>query len=169
MKIIKNWIWLAVIFSLGSSAHAQQLDAEQQRQIKVEIKELVDNYGYYRDHFMAEEFANLFAEDGKAIDGEKSWQGRDALRARVDAVSRNRLTMHVMGTSHIEIIDANHARGVHYGTIYAKTLEQGREQSEIISMDGIYLVAKYLDEYILTSEGWKFAVRDIDRVFTSAN
>jgi len=36
-------------------------------------------------------------------------------------------------------------------------------------MNGVYLVAKYMDEYILTADGWKISKRDIDRTFTSAD
>ena len=153
-----------------SSLSAAQISSEQEQLIKMEIKELADNYGYYRDHFMADEYLSIWAEDAVAVDGDRRWQGHDELRTRVPLPgSSNRVTMHVMGTSHIDIIDASHATGVHYATIYGGVSDGPREQSEIIQMDGIYLVAKYMDEYLLTEDGWKISYRDIDRVFTSAN
>jgi len=91
------------------------------------------------------------------------------LRTRIPDPSSTGLTMHMIGTSHIDIIDESHATGVHYATVYRATLEGPREQSEIIQMDGVYLVAKYMDEYLLTDDGWKISYRDIDRVFTSEN
>jgi hypothetical protein len=152
-----------------SSLSAAQISSQQELLIKMEIKELADNYGYYRDHFMADEYLTIWAEDAVAVDGDRRWQGHEELRTRIPDPSSTGLTMHMIGTSHIDIIDESHATGVHYATVYRATLEGPREQSEIIQMDGVYLVAKYMDEYLLTDDGWKISYRDIDRVFTSEN
>lgn len=167
MKLSNVLCGFLLILAVAMNAQAQEVSAEQEWQIKAEIKELADNYGYYLDHSMVDEYLSIWSEDAIAVDGDRRWQGHDEMRTRVRAPSSTRLAMHVMGTSHIDIIDANHATGVHYATIYAAALEGPREQSEIISMEGIYLVAKYMDEYLLTEDGWKISYRDIDRVFTS--
>lgn len=149
---------------------AQEISAEDEWRIKAELKELADKYGYYRDQFMVEEYLTIWSEDAVAIDGDRRWQGHDELRTRIpDPNTSTGLTMHVMGTSHIEIIDASHATGVHYATVYRGTVDGPREQNEIIDMGGIYLVAKYMDEYVLTEDGWKISFREIDRTFTSPN
>lgn len=163
-----NWLLVGLTFAV-TGVQAADISAEQEWQIKAEIKELADNYGYYLDHSMAEEYLTIWAEDAIAIDGERRWQGHDELRTRVREAGSGRVSMHLMGTSHIDIIDASHATGTHYATVYAGSYDgPSRAQSEVIKMDGIYLVAKYMDEYILTEDGWKISRRDIDRTFTSA-
>ena len=166
LKQVK-WYLMSILVAAGS-AYAADVSPEQEWQIKAEIKQLADNYGYYRDHFMADEYLTIWAEDAIAIDGDRMWQGHEELRTRIPAPTSTGLTMHVMGTSHIDIIDDSHATGTHYATVYRATLEGSREQNEIMQMNGVYLVAKYMDEYVRTEDGWKISRRDIDRTFTSA-
>ena len=155
-----------LLLSAISSSVLAQVSPDQEWQIKAEIKQLADNYGFYRDHFMTEEYLTIWAEDAIAIDGDRMWQGHEELRTRIPDPSTASHIMHVMGTSHIDIIDATNATGVHYATIFRAIPEdRPREQSTILEMDGVYLVAKYMDEYILTDDGWKISKRDIDRTF----
>lgn len=153
------------LFSINIGA--QEISPNDEWRIKVEIKQLSDNYGYYRDHFMVDEYLSIWAEDAIAIDGDRMWEGHEELRTRVPAPTSTRLSMHVMSTSHIDIIDESHATGVHYATIYGARLDGPREQNEIIETGGVYLIAKYTDEYVLTDEGWKISRREIDRVFSN--
>jgi len=103
-----SWALIPILFVFGS-ADAADVGSEQEWQIKAEIKQLADNYGYYRDHFMADEYLTIWAEDAIAIDGDRMWRGHDELRTRIPSPDSGRLSMHVMGTSHVEIIDDSRA------------------------------------------------------------
>lgn len=153
--------------ALTMSATAADLSAEEEWQIKAEIKQLADAYAVNRDNNDAVAYANTFAEDGVLILYGNSYAGRETIQARTEGGDPNRVGMHVMSTSAIEIIDSEHATGVHYATIYGGTKSDSHEEGDMIPLTNFRVMGKYHDKYVLTDAGWKFAERRLEALFSA--
>ncbi len=171
MKIKQQIINMLTVISLilisVNTSFAAELTHQQAQEIKSEIKQLVDDYGYYRDILQPEGHANVFAEDGKFMFRGEVYQGREAIAKRIEEHETTGLSMHMMSSSHVDIIDANNATGVHYAAVYSVTPEQPLEEGEIFPVNGPNVIGKYIDKYVLTSEGWKISERQFTRVFST--
>ncbi|GAB5498326.1 MAG: hypothetical protein PsegKO_06370 [Pseudohongiellaceae bacterium] len=115
---------------------------------------LVIDYAQYRDQFDAESFANLFTEDGILIIGESRWEGRDAIRARIEALDSSTTIRHHMSSIRITQQDAHHATGVSYAVIYSSPAGSN-------AISGPALIGDYIDRYVLTEDGWRISHREL--------
>jgi len=52
--------------------------------------------------------------------------------------------------------------------VYGGTPDETQSGEQVIPIDGFRLMGKYHDKYVRTDEGWKFAERRLQRVFTAA-
>ncbi|MDG2089196.1 MAG: nuclear transport factor 2 family protein [Arenicellaceae bacterium] len=167
MKIFQK---LALVISaqamLAMNVIATDLSAAEESQIKAEIKELADAYAINRDNNDAVAYANTFAKDGTLILYGNSYSGRETIQTRIDESDSSGVGMHVMSTSVIEVIDSEHATGVHYATIYGGTKADSHEAGDIIPLANFRVMGKYHDKYVLTDEGWKFSERRLEPIFS---
>lgn len=161
---LKQLIFISAISLLAlSNAQAASLSNAETMAIKIEIKMLADSYGVYRDNLDAVGYAGLFAQDGKLVVHGNAVEGRAAIQARVEGAKKGSTSMHLMSTSHITVIDADTATGVHYAAVYGgETVESGA-----ISVSGPGSVGKYTDKYTRTADGWRFAERSFSAIFTT--
>lgn len=169
MKLIKKMGCACALLILAvANVQAADMSAEQEWQIKAEIKQLVDRYAMARDNHDAVAYANVFSPNGTLIINGSPYTGRDVLQSRVEAVDPNTLGMHVMSTSQISVIDESHATGIHYATVYGARYPEGHEEGNTVAVPNFSVMGKYHDKYELTSEGWRIAERRFERVFTAA-
>lgn len=119
---------------------------------------LVISYAQHRDNYDAESFANLFTEDGVLIIGNNRWEGRDAIRARIEALDSRTTIRHHMSSIRITQIDDNHASGVSYAVIYSSP--PGSNE-----ISGPALIGDYVDQYVRTEAGWKISHRELKSIF----
>jgi len=117
---------------------------------------LVIDYAQYRDQFDAEAFANLFTEDGILIIGDSRWEGRDAIRARIEALDSRTTIRHHMSSIRITQQDAFNATGVSYAVIYSSPASNSSNE-----ISGPALIGDYIDRYVLTAEGWRISRREL--------
>lgn len=127
--------------------------------VSTDCADLVIDYAHYRDSFNANEFANLFTEDGVLVIGENRWEGRDAIRARIEALDNGTTIRHHMSSIRISPIDADHATGVSYVVIYSAP-------SGTNEITGPSLIGDYIDSYVRTEDGWKIAHRELKTTFS---
>lgn len=169
MKLYRylNWVAVGLLFGM-TSALAADLSAEQEWQIKAEIKQLVDKYAMSRDNLDAVGYASVFAENGTLIIGGQPFTGRDVLQARVEAANQESVGMHIMSTSQISIIDDHNATGIHYATVYSAIPDDSYEAGDTLPVAGFVTQGKYFDKYELTDEGWKISERRFERIYTLA-
>ncbi len=120
---------------------------------------LVIDYAHHRDNFNANAFADLFTEDGVLIIGESRWVGRDAIRARIEALDNRTTIRHYMSSIRINPIDVDHATGVSYAVIYSAP-------SGSTEITGPALIGDYIDRYVRTEDGWKIAHRELKTTFS---
>jgi len=113
---------------------------------------LVTDYAYHRDQFNAKEFANLFTEDASLTVVSQTWVGRAEIEQRIEGLKTGSTIRHEMSTIRIVPIDADHATGVSYATIYSAP-------AGVSSVSGFALMGEYHDEFVRTADGWKFSKR----------
>lgn len=167
MRVLTFFGFFVTIFNLGLvSAQAEEMSIEQQLSAKAEIKLLADGYAIHRDSLNAQAYADLFAEDGKFFYRGKVYAGREVLQQRIKDVNPLSTTMHVMATSLITLVDEKNATGIHYATIYSKTLDKPVESGKTIPVQGFAVMGKYLDKYKVTKDGWKIAERSFQPIFS---
>lgn len=167
-RLIKLVYLITLFVGFVTIGNATDISFEENKAIKAEIKQLVDDYGFYRDSYDAESYANVFSEDGKFFFRGQVYQGREALAKRIQDYDQSGVSMHMMSSSHIEILDATNATGIHYASIYSKTPEEPLEKGEMISVSGPAVIGKYADKYVLTNEGWKISERMFTPIFNTA-
>jgi len=163
-----NQILIAMILMATgiSSVQAESMSVDEQRAAKEEIIKLVHDCAYYRDNLNAERYASLFSEDGKITVRGNLIEGRDAIRGLIEAYPSNYLSLHMMGTSQVRIIDANNATGEHYAEVYAHTPPEGENITRAVIVKGPVSIGKYVDSYVRTEDGWKISQRQFKRLFT---
>lgn len=119
---------------------------------------LVISYAQYRDNYDAVSFAELFTEDGVLIIGANRWNGRDAIRARIESLDSRTTIRHHMSSIRITRIDEDHATGVSYAVIYSAP--PGSNE-----ISGPALIGDYVDQYVRTEDGWKISHRELKSIF----
>ncbi|MEU6526120.1 nuclear transport factor 2 family protein [Streptomyces sp. NPDC046924] len=127
-----------------------------------ECTRLMTEYGRRIDHGRAVSVAELFTEDGAWRSPTIDAVGRDRLRAffaRRDALT-DRVTRHVVTNIAVDVLDADHARGVSV----AVELRGDRDDRDV---DGLAtdtrpaIVGDYEDEFVRVDGRWLFRERRV--------
>ena len=77
--------------------------------------------------------------------------------------NRARMSRHVCNNMLVEVLDADHARGCVYLTLYRHDGDEKRRVSPL--QEQPQLVGEYRDQFVRTPEGWRFAEREIEVSF----
>ena len=155
-----------ILFSSVIFAQSSEMSKEDTMAVKFEIMDLVHAYALHRDSRDAVGYASVFSDDGKLIVRGNAVEGREAIQARLENDNSTSIGMHLLGTSHIDIVDADNATGIHYAEVYSYTPKEG-EKAGTYYVDGPRVIGKYLDVYARTDEGWKITERKFTPVFTT--
>ena len=128
--------------------------------IERDCARLVTDYCHFVDHGEAARIADLFTKDGVWASPQVTMRGREELskgfRRRQDQTAR--MSRHVCNNLRVDVIDADHARGTVYLTLYRHDGEVGRLVSPL---DQPELVGEYRDTFVRTPEGWRIQHREI--------
>lgn len=106
-------------------------------------------------------FADVFAVDGvffRANQPASPLTGREAILAALQSRPADRLTRHVCTNVQIDVIDADHARGLCYLYLFSATASPP-EKAMGGPADSVQRLGEYSDEYVRTAEGWKISKR----------
>jgi hypothetical protein len=129
--------------------------------IERECEALSNSYAHYLDFVDAGGLAGLFAEDGVWFPSGRRLEGPKAIHDYWAAqAGRPYVTRHVMSNTRIEVIDRNHAKGTAYLTMYR--FDPAHPEA-IQSLEPV-LLGVMTDEYVRTSQGWRFKQRKLDAV-----
>jgi len=154
----RDWVrWLigVALVSLTFGAVADT-DADVERA----CGNLVLDYAYHRDRMDGAALANLFTEAGVLSVLGETYQGRSAIRARLENDREAPLSRHLMSTQRIFVDGPDRARGVSYATVYlAPRGELPRP------VEGFAGIGEYHDEFVRTPDGWKIGKREFVPVF----
>lgn len=119
----------------------------------VRFCELVDSYGH-------EELAGLWAEDAVWNTWKGPQHGRKAIRDYLDAKPKGAVGVHVVQNILIDVDDAGSASGNSVFSFYGG--EPGAPEARTPRVLG-----RFRDRFKLTAEGWRFASRDTDIIYTA--
>jgi len=106
-------------------------------------------------------FADVFAADGvffRANQPATPLTGRAAILAALQSRPADRLTRHVCTNVEIDVIDADHARGLCYLHLFSATASPP-EKAMGGPADQLQRIGEYSDEYVRTADGWKISKR----------
>ncbi len=129
-------------------------------EIERACERLVTAYCHHVDHGEASRVAELFTEDGVWASPEATMSGRDQLEKGFAQRQANeaRMSRHVCNNFLCDVVDADHATGVVYLTLYRHDGEVGRR---ISPLEGPAMVGEYRDTFVRTSDGWRISRREI--------
>jgi hypothetical protein len=153
---------LIAILVLGIPAVAS---ADWQSKVITQCTQLVYDYAYYRDRWDAENYSQLFMENGYLVfpDG-KTFKGRETLRKRVLEESGTEISHHHMTSIKILPVDEKSATGVSY--LYILQAPSDAEVGALgVPAPSMVASAEYHDDYILDGQRCRFASRKIKFVF----
>lgn len=122
-------------------------------------------YGVFADRGDVEGFTNLFAPDGSVeVPEAPAFVGHEAIRASIQALGDLGVTMrHVLTNNVVDVVDADHATGVSYLTVYNSTAEPDAMGQRPVALPAT--VGEYADSFRRTPDGWRFQSRVLTRVF----
>ena len=134
--------------------------------IRVELRELVDQYAVYYDDRNSEGVASLFLPDGvmsAANPGKKepfgSLNGRGDLLQLVDHSSDFVRTFFAVHNHLVSDINGDTAKGITYSQGF-HLLEEGEAAKTIVQ------VMRYYDDYSYVDGSWHFAKRHVQNMFS---
>lgn len=123
-------------------------------------------YARHLDFREYDAFGELFTENGH-LDAGGPIDGRAAIRASLDRRPDRLRSRHVLTNIHIEVLDADHARGITYLSLYRHVGDESLGD-DAIEFDGPAAVGHYEDEFARTAEGWRIARRKLYFAFRRA-
>ena len=149
---------------------SEPIDPTQRLLIERDCERLVIDCCHFVDHGQASRIADLFSEDGVwTAPGLFTTSGREALRKGMAAREAKsfRTARHLCSNFRLEILDANHAEGVVYVTIYRHDGREGEETGKGPSPleEPPLMVGEYRDRFVRTAEGWRIARREVGAAF----
>ncbi|HEX9888213.1 MAG TPA: nuclear transport factor 2 family protein [Nitriliruptorales bacterium] len=120
---------------------------------------LVIAYTHLVDGGEAAAVADLFAPDGVWSFGDERCEGREAIRsAFARRQASDRTSRHVCTNLRVDVVDADHASGVVYVTLY-------RFDGPGPASPDPVMVGDYRDRFVRTADGWRFDQRHATAVF----
>ena len=124
-------------------------------------------YARHVDFAEYDECAELFADDGYLNAG-GPLEGREKIRKGMHRRSAKLRSRHVLTNIHIDVLDADHARGISYLTLFRHIGEESL-QSDPVEFDAPAAVGHYADDFVRTEEGWKIARRVLELAFRNSS
>jgi SnoaL-like domain len=117
-----------------------------------EIRNLVAQYAQYTDDTRLEEWTGLFVEDARMEAMGQQLEGRPALTEWITGVTSSMKLRHIMGGVTVTVDSATEAHGA-------------ADMVLLIAVEGSWVVAgapRYVDRYVKTDAGWRFAERILE-------
>lgn len=152
---------VGLITAVVPQTFAADADVLREANDRAEIQELMWRYVRALDTLDAAAYAQVFTEDGVFGSGANATEGREALRKMVNDLKQGRVEReargeagsppmyHVITNSHIEFVDADHARYHSYWmTVFGaagadsppRVAAAGRGIDELVRVDGQWLI-----------------------------
>jgi anthranilate 1,2-dioxygenase small subunit len=128
------------------------MDEIQQLVAENEIRNLVARYAHLVDDAQVDEWGELFPEDGRMEAFTIPLEGRAAIVEWINGVLSGPKLRHMIAGTHVVVDSATEA----HGTVDTLLLA---------AVEGSWIVAgapRYVDRYVKTAEGWRFAERILE-------
>lgn len=139
------------------------LDDSQVAAIQTACAMLVARYCHSADLREHQAFAELFAPDGEWLRAGMHMRGREEIFRFMESRPPQALTRHVCGSIDIDVIDADHACGFSYTTVYREANYKGTGTARLAQPE---MVVDYRDEYVRLQGHWHISKRHTTIVFS---
>jgi len=140
-----------------------EISEEDRERIRRECIELITKLVHYSDHLRAVESSELFAADGTWVRGGKPFTGREAIVKSFNGPATEYLR-HFVTTPLIEVDDESHARGVSYYLLFRH--DPGTDEPKLpMPLGAPFSMGEWHDRFVKTDQGWRFAHREVRRLF----
>ncbi len=131
-------------------------------QIERECEKLSIAYARHLDFREYDAFCDLFTEDGELAVTGPPLRGREALMGFLTGRPDNRRSLHIFTNIWTNVLDADHAEGVTYLSLF-RADQDGERAAKV---PGPMMAGYYKDKFVRTPKGWRFALRDGKILFT---
>ena len=118
----------------------------------------------FRDY---DAFTDLFAEDG-VLDTGRPLVGNLAIVKAMQKRPDELRSRHVLTNIFIDVIDADHARGISYLSLY-RLIGQESLEAGPVPFTGPAAIGHYEDRFKRTDQGWRFEHRKLMLAFKNAD
>jgi hypothetical protein len=125
---------------------------------------LIAAFAHHVDHRESEELVQLFAEDGTFERRGEILRGHAEIRASQAKRPTGVVVRHVCAHPYIELVDAEHARGVTYFQIF----RAHGSADEVLPLPPAEVLGQFEDEFVLTASGWRIQARCARGIFRNA-
>ena len=143
------------------------MQALERIEIERACEQLSIAYARHVDFKEYDRFVELFTEDGY-LDAGGALEGRAAIRRWLAQRSDRLRSRHVFTHISVEVIDADHARGITYLSLYRHVGDESLADDPI-ALAGPAAVGHYEDEFVRTPSGWRIARRVLRMAFLRAD
>jgi hypothetical protein len=125
---------------------------------------LIVQYTHLIDSGQAGSIADLFVADGIWEAYRKRIVGQADLREAFHQRQKNtrRVSRHICSNISIDILGPREAVGRTYFTLFREELSS---RKEFVPFSGPKMIGDYIDRFLLTEDGWKFAHRKVIVIF----
>jgi hypothetical protein len=128
------------------------MDEIQQLVATNEIRNLVAQYAQHTDDTRIQEWTELFVEDARMEANGQPLEGRPALTEWITGVTSSMKLRHIMGGVTVTLDSATEAHGA-------------ADMILLAAVEGNWILAaapRYVDKYVKTDAGWRFAERILE-------
>jgi len=143
------------------------MDDAIRRGIEYDCQQLSIAYARTADFGDYTAFANLFADDAVLETSLVQVRGKGEIEATMKKRPTELRSRHIITNIFIEMLDAEHARGISYLSLYRHVGPESL-QSEPVELSGPALIGHYEDWFVKTSIGWRFERRKLHVAFRRA-
>lgn len=138
------------------------MDALLQLQIKEACRDVIARYCHLCDARDYAGFAGLFTEEGLWSRPIGEFRGRAAIRAVMEERPSRGQTRHLMGSIHVETVDAEHATALSYCMVYRDLEWDGQGPASASAPE---MLVDYRDCFVRIDGQWLIASRHTTMVF----
>lgn len=142
------------------------MDEREAQHIELACSRLSILYARMVDFKTYELVDEIFSEDA-LLDAGGPLQGRDKIRRGMERRNPKLRSRHILTNIFIDVIDAEHARGTSYLSLYRHIGDESLEDKPI-EFAGPAAVGEYQDEFVKTAGGWRIASRVLHMQFIRA-
>ncbi len=135
------------------------MNFQQRQMIEQELQKMVVTAARYMDTREFDRYADLFGTNGLLDRADVGpLPGNGSIKKFFANHGSGQLVRHVVSNIFIDVIDDRRATGISYVTTYQ--FDNGETQPKLPApLEGPYMIGEWLDEYIRTTDGWRFARR----------
>ena len=137
------------------------MNPEQRQHIIASCSELINRFAVHNDLGDHRALADLFAADGRyarPTAPDAFVEGAEAIYETFANRPKDKITRHLITNIVIDVVDSHTARGICYVTQYSASIDKPAPSYGLLA-NPTQLIGEYMDEFVLTDDGWRFHQR----------